>query len=200
VSRITLGELKKAGRDPASRRSVGNGSFPTPMPMAMAAVRRLHRDGAASARQRLVRSIEQSDYWGPRGRPQSRSWAQGMIECFDTYVQMDLRDGRQALQSGLARDVGLGGNVVGVNLDVILLDPAGYVGRHTLWDRAELTSEDATLQAAPIVSALQDSLGADRVVGVQVWHLRSGTEEFVDANSALARMADVSAVVARYLS
>jgi hypothetical protein len=94
----------------------------------------------------------------------------------------------------------VGPHIVGVVVDVILLDPAGYVARHVLWDRPELTQENAELLAAPICSALLGELGEDRVVGVEVWHLRSGTQRFVDMNTAMARLPEVGAIVEDYLS
>lgn len=87
---------------------------------------------------------------------------------------------------------------MGVSLDVVLLDPNGYVGRYLLWDTPPLTQQDAEVLAAPVVLALRQELGADRVAGVEVWHLRSGTQIFVDTQAALGRVAEVERIVAAY--
>jgi hypothetical protein len=199
MTRVTLAELKNAMRNRALRRALGQ-RFPTPMPMATSAVRRFHREGAQVALDRLNRGLNGSNYWGPNGSPQARAWAESIRTCFDRYVALAAADPRPTLNIPFTADVAVGQNLVGVSLDVILLDPAGYVGRYVLWDLPALTQSDAELLSAPIVRALEDELGEDRVSGVEVWHLRSGSQAYVDAATALARLPEVGAVVEGYSS
>jgi hypothetical protein len=97
-------------------------------------------------------------------------------------------------------DVDVGEHTIGVSLDVILLDPNGYVGRYLLWDTPTLNQDDAELLAAPIVLALQRELGDDRVAGVEIWHLRSRRQTLVHAAAALARVGEVATIVDDYTS
>ena len=94
----------------------------------------------------------------------------------------------------------VGANTVGVSIDLVLLDAAGYVGRLILWDVPPLTQELAELLALPAVAALRAELGDDRVAGVEVWHLRDGTQVLVDAPTAAARLDDASRIVGTYVS
>ena len=94
----------------------------------------------------------------------------------------------------------IGRNTIGVSLDVVLLDPDGYVGRYLLWDKPELSQNDAEILAAPVVGALQQELGADRVVGAEIWHLRSDRRIFVDTGTALARLGEINTIVDTYSS
>lgn len=200
MTRITLGELKVAARNRMSRRQTGRAfQAPTPMPSAQSAIRRFHREGPAEARLALVQSFERSPYWGPGGSPQARGWATAVVECFDTYDSLASADVRPVLGSSVAADVDVGPNKVGVTVDVVLLDPGGYVGRHVLWDRQELTEYDAEILSAAIAQALTDELGVDRIVGVELWHLRSGGQVFVPAQVAFARLDTVTEIVAGYV-
>lgn len=200
MTRITLGELKNATRNRALRRPQPGDSrpIPTPMPTAASAVRRLHRESADVAAHRLNRAFESSDYWGPNGPAPARGWANSIRTCFQTYIDLASGDGRPTLNTSINLDVFVGTDSVGVSIDVVLLDPRGYVGRHLLWDTPPLTQQDAEVLAAPVVLALQQELGADRVVGVEVWHLRSGTQIFVDSQTALGRVAEVEQIVGAY--
>jgi hypothetical protein len=201
MTRITLSELKNAARDRTSRRAIGTRvAIPTPMPVAMSAVRRFHSVGAEAARDYLTRSFAGSAYWGAGGRQQARAWAEAIVSSFDTYIRLASEDNRAAFREGVAADVEVGRHSVGIAVDVILLDPGGYVARHVLWDVPELTQDNAELLSAPICSALQGELGEDRVVGAEVWHLRSATRWFVDANTAVARLPEVATIVQDYLS
>lgn len=200
--RITMSEFKKAARDRQWRRAMqdSQGGFPTPMPMAQSAVRRFHREGADASVTQLNDAIARSEYWGPNGNAPARSWAETISECFQRYIDLASLDSRPTLGTPVVADVRVGSNAIGVSLDVVLLDPNGYVGRHLLWDRPELTQSVAELLAAPIVLALEQELGMNRVVGAEVWHLRSGQQHSIDRATALAGVQRVQRVVNRYTS
>lgn len=202
MSRITISELKNATRNRALRRSASGSAvkFPTPMPMAASAVRRFHREGAPAAVEALNESIDTSTYWGPTGPASAVGWANSIKAKFNTYIRLASPDPRPVLGLPVVTDVSVGPNLVGVTIDVVMLDPRGYVGRHVLWDVEALTRPDAEILAGPIACAMQQELGSERVAGVEVWHLQSGTQHFVDRDTALRRLAEISAIVASYLS
>lgn len=201
MTRVTLAEMKGAARDPTKRRAAPgqDPGFPTPMPSASSAVRRLHREGPARATVVLNQSFDRSGHWGPNGPPQAKGWANAIRESFDTYVELSGHDDRPVLSHSINRNVEVGNHEVGVKLDVVLLDDEGYVGRYLLWDIPLPTLDEAALLAAPIVVAMQAELGADRVAGVEIWHLRNRAEFFISAADALAQLREVERIVAQYV-
>lgn len=103
------------------------------------------------------------------------------------------------LGATIAADVPIGGHVVGVTIDVVLLDDDGYVGRYLLWDTPELTENLGELLSATIVLALGSELGAERISAVEVWQLRDEVNLLVSAPRALARLGDVEAILGAFL-
>jgi hypothetical protein len=202
LSRLTLGEYKRALRDPAARRATSSGSsaFPTPLRIGASAVRRLHRDGVSASRAYLNQALTGSSYWGPSGRPHSQGWANAIRDCFETYIELAAGDHRPSLDSAVASDVVIGLHVVGVTVDVVLLDPVGYVARYVLWDVRVPTRDESEMLAAPIVAALGQELGADRIAAAEIWHLRTAAVRRIESAAALARLADTQRVVAAYLA
>lgn len=95
-------------------------------------------------------------------------------------------------------DATIGRDTVAVTVDVVVLDPSGYVGRYVLWDKPDLTAADAELLAGPIVRALEQELGKERVVGVELWHLRSGGQMFVASSTAVARLGEADLIIDSY--
>ena len=99
--------------------------------------------------------------------------------------------------TGLTRDLAIPPDELGVYVDVVLLDPRGYVPRIALWDTNPLNRTSARLYAAPVWKVLEDELGSGRVVEVEVWHLRSTTTWTVAASAAEDALADVANIVHR---
>jgi len=202
MTRLTFGIYRKGVREPGFTLSstVGSPSFPTPMAMAAAAVARYHREGETEALRRLRRSFADSSYWGPSGTPQAQGWASGIVTSFERYAHLAERDGRDAFAIDLKRDVAVGAHIVGVHIDAVLFDDDGYVGRIALWDKAALTSELAVQYAVPAFLALEEELGEGRVVGIQVWHLRTGERHFASSdacNAAVDRVIRLVSQIAR---
>lgn len=130
MTRVTFGVYRKGVREPATTLVTAGAANlpPTPMPTATAAIVRHHRDGPAAAAARMDASYRKSSYWGGRGTP-AAGWANAMRECYATCVQLTSNDTRPAFATGLNRDFPLPPDELGVYIDVVLLDPAGYVPR-----------------------------------------------------------------------
>jgi hypothetical protein len=171
--RVPFGLFRAATRDPGVRLSAARGSnYPTPIPTAAGAVRRLHREGAQAAWQVLDRTYRDSPYWGTAGTPQARGWANAMREGFRRYMTWVQGDQRRFFDTRFTSELDFGGDVLGVELDVVLLAPGGYVGRLVLWSGDPLSATDAALVAAPCVWALEQELGDGRVAAAEIWHVR----------------------------
>lgn len=194
MTRITISELKGAVRSPSSRRPApGDRGFATPLPMAYSAVRRYHSDGAEASAEYLREAIQGSTYWS------GNSWAQRLIGYFDNYVALSSGDDRPWLGSTLKADVPVGvDREVGITLDVVLLDPAGYVARLPLWDATIPDESEIDLLSAPLVAGVDQALGDGRCARAEVWHLPSATPYASDREAALAQLDAVDAIVARY--
>jgi len=199
MTRVTFGLYRRGVREPGVTLSGTAGDFVprTPFPSASAAVKRYHREDGATAAATLDRSLSSSDYWGPSGPPQARGWAGAIRQCFDVYRQIADADPRPAFACGLSRTLDLTPDELVVYIDVVLIDPRGYVPRIVLWDTADLTDARAVLYAAPVWRVMEDELGDGRVPEVEVWHLRSAARRVVDATTAAAALPSVAGVVHR---
>lgn len=198
MTRVTFGMYRKGVREPATTLASAGASFqpPTPMPTATAAIVRHHREGPSSAAARMDRSYRNSPYWGQRGTPQG-GWANAMRACYQTYVRLTANDPRPAFATGLNRTLVLSPDELGVYIDVVLLDPHGYVPRLVLWDSSELTVDLATRYAAPAWAVVEDELGEGRVPFVEVWSLRTPTQRSITPGQAQTVLPDVARIVHR---
>jgi hypothetical protein len=199
MTRITFGLYRRGVREPAVTLSSTIGEFipRTPFPSALAAVTRYHREGGDAATNALDRSLSSSDYWGPGGTPQAQGWADAIRQSFDVYRQVADADPRPPFAWGLRRTFDLPPDELAVYIDVVLIDPRGYVPRIVLWDTSELNEERSALYAGPVWRVMEIELGDGRVPEVEVWHLRSGARYVVDAATAAAALPDVARVVHR---
>lgn len=205
MTRVTFGMYRVGVREPATTLgsyAAARAGVPivTPASMARAAIVRHHRDSPAAARDRLHRSFRDSDYWGPKGRPQPQGWAAVIRRCYDTYAQLTQSDARPAFTAGFDRDIDLPPDVLAVYVDVILLDAAGYVPRLVLWDDNDPTAQRALAFAAPAWRAAENELGDGRVARVEVWSLRQPVQRTVSAAEARGAMSQVARVVHRLAS
>jgi hypothetical protein len=96
--------------------------------------------------------------------------------------------------------VPVGPNDIGVNVDIILMDPGGYCARLLLWDKPVPSESEAELLAAPVAAAIEQELGVGRTSAVEVWHLRSGATLTLSRDKALRRLPEIEVIVSRYLS
>lgn len=199
MTRITFGLYRRGIRDPGiTLRSSAGGYIPrTPFQSASAAVTRYHRESGDAAAHALDRSLSSSDYWGPGGRPQSQGWADAIRQCFDVYRRTADADTRPPFAWGLRRTLDLPPDELSLYIDVVLIDPRGYVPRIVLWDTADLTDERAVLYAAPVWRVMENELGDGRIPEIEVWHLRTGAQRSVDVSVAAAALPDVGTIVHR---
>lgn len=200
--RVTLGQFKLAARDPGLRRSglLGSQPRPTPFPMAAAAIRRLHRDNPVDPVGDLEATINRSDYWGPSGSSQAQGWAQNVIDHFERYVELNRSDGRPVMPASVSTDIAVGSNEIGVTIDVVVLDPHGYVPRWPLWDKPLPDRGEACILAAPLAAALEEEAGRGRTTAVEIWHLRSGTQFVIPASDALGALQRAERIVQDFVS
>jgi hypothetical protein len=201
MTRVTFGMFRKGAREPATTLAAVAGEFTprTPLPTATAALTRHHRDGPAAARAYMERSYHQSAYWGQRGTPQA-GWAEALVACYATYVSLTEQDRRPAFAAGLNRDLVLTPDELAVHIDVLLLDPDGYVPRIVLWDANQLTRPLAVLYAAPAWRVMEQELGAGRTARVEVWSLRKPTQIAITPAEASAAMPEVARIIHRLVS
>ncbi|WP_131590572.1 hypothetical protein [Mycolicibacterium setense] len=152
------------------------------------------------ARDYMVNSFRNSDYWGASGTPQSRGWAQSTLQSYDTYALLTRDDSRPAVAVGVKRELPFPPDTLKVRIDVILLDPRGYVPRIILWDTSTLTEDRALLYAAPILVAAEEELGQGRVADVELVHTRTGAQVEVAASDARAALPSMTTTIRRILS
>jgi hypothetical protein len=201
VTRVTFGMFRKGVREPQTTPSAAAVSYfpPTPMPTATATIARHHREGRRAAAAEMDRSYRNSAYWGEAGTPRA-GWANAMRECYATYVELTRDDTRPAFAVGLNRDLPIPPDELAVHIDVVLLDPEGYVPRLVLWDTNALTQPLAATYAAPAWNVMEEELGGGRVAHVEVWSLRAPTQLTVSPAEARAAMNEVERVVRRLVS
>jgi hypothetical protein len=160
MTRITYGLYRAGVRDVAVTLAAAAARYmpPTPYAPATGAITRYHREGPDQAELALDRSFRRSSYWGQSGTPQA-GWADAIRHCFATYCRMARPDGRPAFAVPFTRDVDYPPDTIGVHIDVVLLDPNGYVPRLVLWDTNDFTMDRARLYAAPAWYAAEAELG-----------------------------------------
>lgn len=202
MTRVTFGMYRKGVREPRTTltsAAAANAGFTlvTPMRTAQSAIARHHRESPAAARARMHRAFRDSDYWGLNGTPQARGWAEAILRCYETYIDLTRSDTRPAFATAVERDLELPPDALAVRVDVVLLDPAGYVPRLVLWDKNDLTQARAIQYAAPAWRVMENELGDGRVAHVEVWSLRQPTQINVLPADARAAMGDVARVVHR---
>jgi hypothetical protein len=202
MTRVTFGMYRKGVREPAttlSSAAAANAGFTlvTPMRTAQSAIARHHRESPAAARDRMNRSFRESEYWGPNGTPQARGWAESIRRCYDTYADLTRHDTRPAFTTAVERDLDLPPDALAVRVDVVLLDPAGYVPRLVFFDKNDLSRARAIEYAAPAWRVMEDELGDGRVARVEIWSLRQPIQLTVTPAEARGAMGQVARVVHR---
>jgi hypothetical protein len=167
-----MGQLRQAASDAAYRFGPSQFEFAVyPTQSLQAAVRRLHFDeGYDQASTELDTVL-------------TRTWSSGVKagkgrsarQQFDNYVAMDRLDDRMPY-AHVEREVEFGANSVNVRIDVALIEDRGYSGRVVIWSGTTAPSGDIVdFTACACAKALEEEMGRNRVVAIEVWHPRSST-------------------------
>lgn len=198
MTHVTYGIFRAGVRDPGKTLAsyAGQKPIPTPYPSASASITRFHREGPDQAWKTLDQALASSSYWGQSGTPQA-GWANAIRDCFQVYRALAEPDQRIPIATGVNRELVLPPDDIGVHVDVVLLDPNGYSPRVVLWDSNPLNHSRAILYGAPVWKAMEEELGEGRIVGVEIWKLRTGDQEFVLPAEAEAAMPEVVQIARR---
>jgi hypothetical protein len=202
MTRISFGDYRSGVREPTFRVTPGSAGpgFPTPTSIQWATITRHHQQSPQVARDYMVNSFQRSSYWGSGGTPQSQGWAESSLRSYDTYALITRDDTRPVVATSVKYELQLPPHSLSVRIDVILMDPRGYVPRILLWDRNELTEQRALLYAAPILLATEGELGQDRVAEVEIIHTRTAALLTVSVAAARAASQHMAATVTQILS
>jgi len=194
--RVTFGQYRSGIKDPTSvTAGFPAHDFPSPWAIAAKSVRTFHVEGETQARQGLERGF--SGYWSSTA--QARGWAAAIKQCFENYARMSAPDVRSVFTVGFKGVLDIGNDQLSLYVDVLLLNATGYVGRVVLWDDFSYTRSHASLLATPVAAALGNELGEERIAGVEIWHLRTGTQHWIAADEALARRAEMNNLIASFV-
>ena len=168
MTRITFGLYRRGVREPGITLSATVSSYIRPRPSRV----RRGRSGASTARtatQPRTRSTGRSraaTTGGPAARRRHRD-GRAIRQSFDVYRQIAGADTRPAFTCGLSRSLDVPPDELVVYIDVVLIDPRGYVPRIVLWT-ADLADGRAVLYAAPVWRVIEDKLGDGRIPEVEV--------------------------------
>jgi hypothetical protein len=88
----------------------------------------------------------------------------------------------------LTSDVDIGPHQISTTVDVVLFAEDGYSGRVLNWDRAGLSDSLADVLSVPAVLLVDQELGADTCVDVELWDLHKGAKWLVARDAALAQV------------
>jgi hypothetical protein len=195
---ITLYELRQGllDSDYDPYRSKGQVKFPTTTSSLGAAVRLYHTEGLEAAQKQL--NIGLSGYFAQQGSPTGK--ARTAHKNFDRYVALAERDDREVFGTNVRMNISIHQHEFSVQADVLLLDPDGYVGRVLLWgaDASSLTLTQLELLATPVILALREELGHDRIVGIDMWQIRSERIVTISAEQADANLGQLVSMLNRW--
>lgn len=191
--RFTYGQFRNGARDPTFRVTPGSRGGANPGSVLRKAVRVYHASRDADEGRR---ALEQglSGYFARPGTP-TRQAADARTR-FETYLKMEAADARPVFDTNMGEDIAFGDDVLAVDVDLALFDPSGYAGRVILWDKLPCDREQARAIAGPAARCLADELGADRIVDVQVWHIRSQLRHYFDYAEAIDGLGLVPSILA----
>ena len=191
---VSFGVFRLAVRDPGFRTVPGAPSSggPNPIKTFRKAVCTYHQTG----RQAAIDGISlPSSYW--RADARGKTLAQNYRRSLDTYMSLDVADGRRTYDAGVKQPVAMGGEILSVYMDALVYSGAAHTARIALWDVPEPSRGQAEIMASPIITALEKEVGEDRAHSVSFWHLRSGTVIEVSASDAWAKAVAAADAVRR---
>ncbi|HZO68689.1 MAG TPA: hypothetical protein VFB74_27155 [Kribbellaceae bacterium] len=152
------------------------------------AIREYHAHGSHAAHASLESGLS-GEYWSAKHGLTKAKIARDLL---DTYIHLAAPDKRVAVGS-TARTVTWAGHEIAANIDVLLSDPRGYVGRACLTGVIPRPLDDtdrALIAAAPLQGLLKEFEGGDGlfeiIAEIEVWELRTGTTSVVSRQQAEA--------------
>jgi hypothetical protein len=191
---VPFGVFRKAVREPSFRAVPGSPTNSPIVPIGTfrRAICTYHQSGRAAA---LAGISLPSPYW--RADPRGKSLANNYRRSLDTYIALDIADGRPSYDVGVKRAATIAGEVLNVYMDALVYDAAEHTARLALWDVPQPAATEAAVMASPVIAALEKEVGEDRAHSVAFWHLRSGTVIEVSADDAHAQAGRAADAVRR---
>lgn len=162
------------------------------------AIRVFHAQGGAGDVARAQASLRASlsNYFARPGGPTTQ--ANHARRCLETYMRLSAQDPRVAFTPNGNFDVELGEWTVPGEVDVVLLDDRGFVGRILLFGPlAPLSDHQRQLLACAAVLGLAEAFESNDVVGIDVWELRREVVSFVDASDAAGQLGELRSLLGR---
>ncbi len=186
--------FRKAVREPGYRTVPGPASNSPIVPIGTfrKAICTYHRAGRAAA---IAGISLPSAYW--RTDPRGKTLAENYRRSLDTYVALDLADGRPSYDVGVKQPARIDGEVLNIYMDALVYAVAEHTARIALWDVPQPSATEAAVMASPIVTALEREVGEERAHSVAFWHLRSGMVIEVSAADAYAQAGAAADAVRR---
>lgn len=195
--RVTFFDFRQGVADPKYQVPRDRPPIPNPGSVLRGSIKAYHVEGYEAAQRRLDRGF--SKYFARAGPP--AGMARVARANFDVYVKLDSLDGRPVFDIGRRWILDIGPDELVVTVDVLLLDPGGYVGRLVFWGNLPpLSASQLELVATPAILAMRQALGSDRVVGVEIWEVRTEKVTVISSEQADANRHRVNELVERLSS
>jgi len=191
---VSFGVFRRAVREPGFRTVPGPATSSPIVPIGTfrRAICTYHQSGRAAA---IAGLSLPSAYW--RTDPRGKTLAANYRRSLDTYISLDVADGRRTYDVGVKEPVTISGEVLNVYMDALVYAAAAHTARIALWDVPQPSPTEAEVMASPIISALEKEVGDERAHSVAFWHLRSGKVIEVSAADAHAQAAAAADAIRR---
>jgi hypothetical protein len=156
---------------------------------ANSAAKRVHKDPVEQARAYLRGRMAR--YMGGPAETTARSY----LRSFETYVEWDAT--ADPAEKGVQPRISFAPDgVIRGRADMVFIrGPERYAGRLLLWDDLSMNRDAAELIALPSLRAVESAYGEGTAEFVEIWQLRTGERERVNAASAAAREDDVRRIL-----
>jgi hypothetical protein len=191
---VPFGVFRLAVRDPRFRTVPGGPASggPNPIRTFRKAVCTYHQAGRRAA----INGISlPSPYWRTDAR--GKTLAKNYRLSLDTYMSLDVADGRRTYDTGVNQPVAVAGEILSIYVDALVYSGTAHTARIALWDVPEPSRRQAEIMASPIITALEEEVGQGRAHSVVFWHLRSATVIEVSASAARAKAGAAADAVRR---
>lgn len=183
--RISSSAIRNAVMDPTYRISAVAKGGPSTDASVRKAIREYHEDGVDAAWASLEAGLS-GEYWTDK---KGLTKAKTARDLLDSYLQLAATDTRVAV-GVTAHTIRWAEHDIAANVDVLLSEPRGHVGRVCLTGvvpRSPNDAELALIAAAPLQGLLHEfeSRLFDNVIAeIEIWTLRTGTTAVVSREQA----------------